>query len=100
MDEAGTEALTKAIRDIHGVDATWIESVTVREFFNRRLVWEGEVQVFRVLHPLTSRCYAWSSAAPKESRTFYAILQVEPIASAADAVRAALSEERRKSEEG
>lgn len=55
------KALKKAILDLHGCKATWIESVPVKEVFQREVVWEGVVQVFDLInHPKATRCYAWS----------------------------------------
>jgi hypothetical protein len=63
MDEAGTQALQEAIKNMHGCDSTWLESVHVTEKFKGRVVWDGEVQVFAITgHPKATRCYAWSHA--------------------------------------
>jgi hypothetical protein len=48
MDTAGLPALKEAIRQMHGCEPTFVESVPVRETFNGATVWEGEVQVFNV----------------------------------------------------
>ena len=59
--EASIEALKKAILDLHGCKAIWIESVPVKEVFEGKTVWEGVVQVFKFQgHPKATRCYAWS----------------------------------------
>jgi hypothetical protein len=53
--------LQKAILDLHGCKAIWVESVPVKETFKRETVWEGIVQVFDLQkHPTAKRCYAWS----------------------------------------
>ena len=44
--------LTWAIRDLHGLDATYVRSEDVREMFRGKVVWEGTVEVFTVSgHP-------------------------------------------------
>src|SRR5437870_6988504 len=91
MDPAGLPALEEAIRHLHGCEPTWVESVPVRETFNGRTVWEGEVQVFDVKgHPKARRCYAWSRAAEGEKRRFVAVLHDWPIDSPVKAVRASI----------
>ncbi len=55
MTEAPISTLRKAIRDLHGCNAVWVEAVAVHE-----TSWEGVVQVFEVDRPDASRAYAWS----------------------------------------
>lgn len=92
MDPAGLPALLDAIRDMHGVESTWLESVPVHETFRGETVWQGVVQVFAVEHPQASRVYAWShlvGEGPK--RTFYAVLGAGPVVDAVSAVRVAIA---------
>ena len=71
MDPAGLPALEEAIRHMHGVEATHVESVPVRETFNGQTVWDGEVQVFDVKgHKTAKRVYAWSHATEGARRRF------------------------------
>lgn len=55
MDDAGIEALREAIHHLHGLQSEWIESVPVKETHEGSTVWDGEVQVFAVEHPMESR---------------------------------------------
>lgn len=91
------EALKQAIRDLHGCDATWVESVKVRELFEGEPVWEGHVQVFDLRgHPTANRCYAWSHEVEgSEKRRFVVVLNQPPVDSPAAAVRAAIVQEHR-----
>jgi len=86
------EALKQAIRDLHGCDATRVESVEVTESFEGEPVWEGHVQVFDLRgHPTANRCYAWSHAVEgSEKRRFVVVLHQPPVDSPAAAVRAAI----------
>lgn len=98
MDDAGVEALREAIRHMHGCEATWVESVPVRETFDGQVVWEGEVQVFDVTgHPKAKRVYAWSYATEGGRRRFQAVLHLPPIDGALAAVRAAVMADALKS---
>jgi len=91
MDPAGLPALIDAIRHLHNVDATWIESVPVREEHDGKVVWEGEVHVFAVEHPKATRIYAWShESGPGGKRRFHAVLGAHPVGSAEQAVRVAV----------
>lgn len=99
MDPAGLPALVDAVRHLHGLEATWIESVPVREEHEGKVVWEGEVQVFAVEHPKAKRIYAWShESGPGGKRRFHAVLGVPPVTGPVDAVRVAIVGEFRKNQ--
>ena len=86
------KALKKAILDLHGSKATWIESVAVKEIFKGETVWEGIVQVFDLIdHPKAKRCYAWSHELEgSKKRRFFAILHQGIVDSPKKAVMAAI----------
>ncbi len=90
MDAAGLPALIEAIRHLHGLEATWLESVPVHEQHDGKTVWQGEVQVFAVEHPKASRVYAWSHETTGARRQFHAVLGLFPVDEAATSVRVAL----------
>lgn len=96
MPEVSIEALKQAIRDLHGCNSTWVESVPVKETFQGKVVWEGIVQVFDLQgHPTAKRCYAWSHATKGKKRRFVAVLHQAPVDSPEAAVRAAIVQEYR-----
>ncbi len=68
--------LQQAIRDLHGCDSAWIESVQVTETFQGETVWDGVVEVFDLHgHPTASHAYAWSHAVDdSETRRFVVVL--------------------------
>jgi hypothetical protein len=96
MDDAGLPALTEAIRHLHGLEATFLESVAVRETHEGEVLWDGEVQVFAVVHPKASRVYVWSYPAEGGRRRFHAVLGAPPVDGPAMAVRTAILAEVRK----
>jgi hypothetical protein len=50
----------EAIRAPHGAESLWVETVPVKEIFQGRTSWDGEVEVFDITgHPRAKRCYAW-----------------------------------------
>lgn len=54
-------ALRMAIRQLHNCESVWIRTVPVVELFGRRIVWDGDVEVFEVFgHPKAKRAYAWA----------------------------------------
>ena len=69
-----------------------LRTVRVSERFGRYTLWEGEVHVFELdSHPAASLCFAWpSSAQGSGPDRFRVVPAVPPVASAADAVRAAV----------
>lgn len=95
MDAAGLPALIEAIRHLHGLEATWLESVPVVETHEGETVWAGEVQVFAVEHPNASRVYAWSHETDAGKRRFHAVLGAGPVTGAEIAVKAAVLSEAR-----
>jgi hypothetical protein len=71
----------------------------VRETHEGKVVWEGEVQVFAVEHPKTTRVYAWShESGPNGKRRFHAVLGASPVGSAEQAVRVAIVGEFRRAQ--
>ena len=83
--------LIKAIRNLHGCNASYSESVDVKELFEGKTAWEGTVHLFNVDHPDTDTCYAWSSPIEGSSkRKYYAVLKIPPVDSPEAAVRASI----------
>lgn len=96
--EAPIKALIEAIRNLHGCEATWVESAPVKETFQGSTVWEGIVQVFDLTgHPKASRCYAWSYVTGQSGRRkFFTVLHEGPVDSPIKAVRAAIVAESKQ----
>ena len=93
------EELRDAIRQLHGAEATHVESVVVEETFKGQMVWEGIVEVFDLVgHPTAHRAYAWAHDGKHPKESSIAVLHKESITSAAAAVRAALIQEFRNLE--
>ena len=93
---AEIDRLRKVIRDLHDVDAEHLRSEPVREVVRGRVVWDGVVEVFAIKgHPKARRVYAWSHETDEGGRRYLAILGVEPIRTAQDAVRASIAAEQR-----
>ena len=90
MDPAGLPALVEAIKQMHGCDARWLESLPVHEKrTDGRTIWQGEVQVFELVgHPIAARAYAWSHTTKGNERKVHAFLEVLPVRDATTAVRA------------
>lgn len=96
--EGYIKELRDAIRRLHGVESSHVESVPVKEVFRGETVWEGNVEVFKLHgHPKAPRVYAWSHDTddPKQPRKHVTVLHIPPVLSAAMAVRAAIAQEFR-----
>ncbi len=92
------EDLRDVIRRLHGVEATHVESVPVKETFKGETVWEGIVEVFELAgHATAHRAYAWAHETdnPDKPIRHITVLHIHPIKSAQDAVRAAILQEAR-----
>jgi len=90
--------LRDVIRRVHGVEATYVESVPVKEMFQGTTIWEGTFEVFDLVgHPTAMRAYAWSHDTndPANPMRHVAVLHSHPIKSAKDAVKAAIIQEFR-----
>ena len=88
--------LRDVIRKLHGVEATHVESVPVKETFQGKTVWEGIVEVFEIRgHAKASRVYAWAHETddPKKPRRHVIVLHIHPVTSPILAVRAAIVQE-------
>ena len=90
------EELQSVIRNLHGVESRHVESVSVKETFPGKTVWEGIVEVFDLHgHPKAPRVYAWSHDIDGPKKRHVTVLHVAPITSAVEAVRAAIVQEFR-----
>lgn len=96
-DPAGTAALVDAIRRLHGAEATFEQSVRVREEHGGQVVWDGVVQIFAVQgHPRATRAYAWSHGQGLgDHRRVVVVLGLPPVDGPVAAVRAAIVAESR-----
>jgi hypothetical protein len=90
--------LQQAIESQHGGHAALVQTVPVCETFQGQTVWEGVVHVFDLEgHLQATQAYAWSSPIEgSDRRRFYAVLQMGGIKTPADAVRAAIVAEHRR----
>jgi hypothetical protein len=83
--------LQKAIKVTHDCDSKHVEQVPVREVYQGKTVWEGNVEVFDLIgHAKAKRCFAWAYDVEDGSRTL-AVLELPPVISPITAVRAAIA---------
>jgi hypothetical protein len=79
------ERLQLTIEYLHNCRAAYRESVPVKEVFDGKTVWEGNVEVYDLIgHPKAKRAYGWSHGDPEE---FITILELPPVDSAQSAVK-------------
>jgi hypothetical protein len=85
------DELRDVIRKLHGVEATHVETVPVKETFQGQTVWE-KVEVFDIDHPQTSRVYAWSHDTDNADnpRRHVTVLHIPPATSPLRAVQASI----------
>ena len=89
------------IRRLHKAEPTHVESIPITETFNGETIWDGVVEVFDLEgHPKAGRIYAWAHATdnPEKPRRHVTVLEIHPIKSARDAVRAAIVQELKSGE--
>jgi hypothetical protein len=88
-NRAHIPALQRVILELHGCSARHSETVWVHETFFGKSIWSGDVEVFDVDHPRTTRCYGWLQSAPQENRfvRLFAVLGSSAIKNSLDAVK-------------
>jgi hypothetical protein len=85
------ERLRRVIRDLHGVESSYLRSERVHETFEGETVWEGMVEVYSLKgHPKAGLAYGWGEDTDDGGRRYVAILGLAPIRSARDAVLASI----------
>ena len=92
--------LAEVIRKLHGVEATHVETVPVKETFQGQTVWEGHVEVFDVTHPQTDRIYAWSHDTddPASPRRHVTVLHLPPAITPLRAVQTSIVSDVREAQ--
>jgi hypothetical protein len=100
--EVGIEALQEAVEEMHRCKASYKGSERVKEEFRGERVWGGNVHTFALSgHATANTCYAWSApVADTNNRRFFAVLNLGPVQSARDAVRASIVQTYRDSTQG
>ena len=92
------DELIGVIHRLHGTEATHVETVPVKETHEGQTVWEGEVEVFEIDHPQTSRVYAWAHDTDDADhpRRHVTVLHVPPATSPRKAVQASIVSDYRE----
>lgn len=81
---------------MHNCGATYVRTVPVREVFQGKTIWQGNVKIFDLYgHPKAKRAYAWSHLdGDNDERTrFVAVLEIAPVESPETAVKVAIAAE-------
>ena len=92
------EELKDVIRKLHGVESKHITSVSVKEVFEGKTIWEGVVEVFTLYgHPKANTAYAWTHATddPETPKRSVTVLHLPPAISPITAVRSVILQELR-----
>lgn len=88
--------LARAVEATHGVHAIHLHTVPVKEVFQGKTAWEGNVEVFAVTgHPKAKRCYAWGYK-DGEEWAITSVLEIPPVVSPETAVKVAIAAYARK----
>jgi hypothetical protein len=99
-DDVSVDELREAVEHMHGVPASYVETVEVDERFNGEVVWQGAVKVFSLTgHPSgATKAYAWSHRTEGTRRKFKAVLGVPPVDGPVTAVRASIMAEIKRAQ--
>ena len=84
--------LKKAILATHGVKASFLETVPVKEVFRGEVAWQGDVEVFAITgHPKAKQCFAWGVRTDDDKGwDVTAVLGIPPVITPELAVKAAI----------
>ncbi len=91
--------LQVTVQQLHNCGAVWLESVPVREVFNGKTIWQGEVEVFDLNgHPKAKRAYGWSHPEGPDDRgeRFVTVLEIPPVDSPQTAVKMSIYSDIKK----
>lgn len=87
--------LQEAIRAVHGCESRHVSTAPVTEYFEGKLAWTGDVEVFDLTgHTKAHRCYAWGYDDNGTLRTT-AVLEIPPVDSPSSAVTVAIAAKAR-----
>ena len=85
-------ALQNIIKRQYGCPSTHVETIPLTEQFQGKILWQGEVEMFALHgHPQARRCYVWADWDDNNSEHYTAVLEVPPVDSPRNAVRAAIA---------
>ena len=91
MQPKNVQSLQSAIKAMHGCDSRYVESVPVKEVFNKLIAWQGTVEVFDLVgHSKAKRVYAWQYEEGNETKTV-SVLEIPPVDSPQTAVKVAIA---------
>ena len=91
--------LQVAVSQLHNCGAIWRDSVPVREIFQGKIIWQGDVEVFDLTgHPKAKRAYGWSHPenADGTGERFVAVLEIPPVDSPQTAVKISIVSDIKK----
>ena len=84
--------LSKAITAMHECRCSHFSSEEIEERHDGETVWKGQVEIFQLEgHPDANVAYGWGWTDDKDEIQYIGVLNVPPIESASDAVKAAIA---------
>src|SRR5450755_2289246 len=89
MNDSYIQALQDAIQKTHGCASYHVLTVPLKEEFEGRTIWEGNVEVFDLEgHSKAQRCYAWGYKDDGGRWQYVAVLKLVPVDCPTRAVQA------------
>ena len=80
------------ILEIHWCMSKHVSTVPVHETLEGKTVWQGEVEVFDLIHHYkANRCYAWTYQDDDGRTQYMVVLDLPPVNSAQYAVKSAIA---------
>lgn len=92
MSSEYISSLSEAISQMHECKCSHFGTEKIKEEHDGKVVWEGEVEIFQLEgHADAKVAYGWGWEDDDKEIQYIGILNVPPIESAADAVKAAIA---------
>jgi len=97
MNPEYLKQIVEAFRKLHHCACEHESTVPVREMFQGKVAWDGEVETMRLIgHPKTGRGYAWGFKEPEGRWEITTVLEIPPVTSPQTAVKIAISAAAKK----
>jgi hypothetical protein len=90
--EKATNELKETVERLHGGTAIHVQTVPVKEVFEGKTIWQGDVEVFDLRdNAKATRAYAWMHGLDDtKAKRHVAVLHIPPVTSPEAAVKAVI----------
>ena len=100
MGAEDIELISRVIREREGCDCKHLKTVPIKEEFEGKTIWQGEVEVFEIAgHDRARFCYGWGYLEDGGKRMVHLIFGIPPVDSPQKAVQVFIANTEREQRE-